>query len=190
MIKSLNNDKKNVVRILAEAFEHNQSVNYIVKQDQLRFQRLIGLMDYAFNVCNAYGKVLVSADGYACALVMLPDKKKFSLRMLFWDLKLIVRVIGIDQLFKILRRESLVKESHPFIEMYYLWFIGVHPLAQNRGYGSELLKELIADAKAMKRPIFLETSVMKNVPWYENFGFRIYHELNLGYKLYFMRMDT
>lgn len=190
MTKSLNNDKKQLLQVLAYAFEHNPSVNYIVKQDQMRFQRLTSLMDYAFKVCSAYGKVLVSADGCACALVMLPDKKMFSLRMLLWDLKLIVSVIGVDQLFKILKRESLIKQSHPFMEMYYLWFIGVHPLAQNQGLGTELLEKLIADARSMNRPIFLETSVLKNITWYEKFGFRIYHELNLGYKLYFMKMDT
>lgn len=190
MIKALDNDKKNVVAILAKAFEHNLSVNYMLKQDHLRFQRLTELMDYAFRVCTAYGKVFVSADGCACALVMLPDKKMCSLSMLLWDLKLIFRVIGVSQLFKIMKRESLVKHSHPIVKMYYLWFIGVHPRAQNLGLGTELLEVLIEDARAMKRPIFLETSVLKNVPWYEKFGFKIYHEINLGYNLYFMKMET
>ncbi|WP_316778723.1 GNAT family N-acetyltransferase [Pedobacter antarcticus] len=190
MTKLQNKDTKQGVRILANAFEHNLSVNHIVKQDHLRSQRLIALMNYTFKVCGAYGKVFISADGCACALVMLPDKKKVSMKMLFWDLKLIVNVIGIDHLFKVLKRETLIRQSRPFMEMYYLWFIGVHPLAQHRGRGTELLEALIADARAMKRPIFLETSVLKNVPWYEKFGFRIYHEINLGYKLYFMKMDT
>lgn len=190
MTKLLKREKEGIVQVLALAFEHNLSVNYMVRQDQMRFQRLTYLMAYALKVSSAYGKVLVSADGSACALVMLPDKKKVSMKMLFWDLKLIVNVIGMDQLVKILKRESLIKQSHPMMEMYYLWFIGVHPLAQHRGMGTELLKALIADARTMKRPIFLETSVLKNVPWYEKFGFRIYHEINLGYKLYFMKMDT
>ncbi|WGQ09895.1 GNAT family N-acetyltransferase [Pedobacter gandavensis] len=184
-------DRKFVQKILADAFEHNLSVNYIIKQDEKRFKRLANLMDYSFKVCSAYGKVLVSQDRKACALVLLPDKKLFSLKMMIWDLKLIFNVIGLKRLSKILRRDRMIKQAQPKMEkMYYLWFIGVDPMAQHQGLGTEMMEELIEDARVMKRPIFLETSVLKNVSWYEHLGFRIYRELDLGYKLYFMKMET
>ncbi|MBB2147337.1 GNAT family N-acetyltransferase [Pedobacter gandavensis] len=184
-------NRKFVQKILADAFEHNLSVNYIIKQDEKRFKRLANLMDYSFKVCSAYGKVLVSQDRKACALVLLPDKKLFSLKMMIWDLKLIFNVIGLKRLSKILRRDRMIKQTQPKMQkMYYLWFIGVDPMAQHQGLGTEMMEELIADARVMKRPIFLETSVLKNVSWYEHLGFRIYHELDLGYKLYFMKMET
>lgn len=191
MTQALNIDRRYVAKILASAFDKNLSVNHIVKQDQMRLKRIPGLMDYAFKVCQTYGKVFVSEDRTACALVLFPDKKLFSLKMMYWDLILIIKVIGLGQLFKIMKRETMIKQAHPKAQkMYYLWFIGVDPLTQQRGMGTKMMNELIADARAMKRPIFLETSVCRNVSWYEHLGFRIYEELDLGYKLYFMKMET
>jgi len=73
--------------------------------------------------------------------------------------------------------------------MYYLWFIGVDPDQQNKGIGSSLIKEVIEEAHSQQRPVYLETSTLKNIPWYEKFGFKIYNELNLGYRLYFMKKE-
>jgi ribosomal protein S18 acetylase RimI-like enzyme len=55
--------------------------------------------------------------------------------------------------------------------------------------GSELMKEIITDATAMNRTICLETSTVKNILWYEKFGFKIYKELDFGYKLYCMKRE-
>lgn len=73
--------------------------------------------------------------------------------------------------------------------MYYLWFIGVDPDFQNTGIGSILLDELVEDSKFKKRPIYLETSTLKNLPWYKKFGFNIYHEADLSYKLFFLNRE-
>ena len=73
--------------------------------------------------------------------------------------------------------------------MYYLWFIGVDPEHQNEGIGSILLDDIIEDSERKRRPIYLETSTVKNLPWYKKFGFQIYHELNLSYKLFFLKRD-
>ena len=70
---------------------------------------------------------------------------------------------------------------------YYLWFIGVHPNAQHKGAGSQLMQEIIRESERISRPLYLETSVVKNVAWYKRFGFGVYHELDLGYTLFFMR---
>ena len=73
--------------------------------------------------------------------------------------------------------------------MYYLWFIGVDPKEQNKGTGSTLLKDVIHQASLKNRSVYLETSTSKNIPWYEKFGFKIYNELDLGYRLYFLKND-
>ncbi|WP_244214270.1 GNAT family N-acetyltransferase [Pedobacter jejuensis] len=73
--------------------------------------------------------------------------------------------------------------------MFYLWFIGVDPVNQNTGIGSELLKEIIEDSRRKAKPIYLETSTLKNLPWYKTFGFKIYNELELSYQLYFLKLE-
>jgi len=189
MIKATYQDKDRVVDILAESFDDNQSVNYIVKQDKKRNQRIKKLMAYSFDICFLYGEVFLNDDKSACALILFPDKKKNNLKSILLDIKLIVSCIGISSIKKAMKRESKIKKLQPEKLMYYLWFIGVDSDKQNMGIGSALIKEVIEEAYSKQRPVYLETSTLKNIPWYEKFGFTIYDELNLGYPLFFMKKE-
>jgi hypothetical protein len=71
-------DKSIILDILTRSFDDNKSVNYVVKQDQNRVDRITKLMDYSFNVCNEFGEVWISDDQQACALILFPDKKRSS----------------------------------------------------------------------------------------------------------------
>ena len=189
MIKATFKDKDKVIDILAKSFDDNQSVNYIVKQDKKRNQRIRKLMAYSFDICYLYGEVFLTDNKSGCALILLPDKKKNNLKSILLDIKLIASCIGISNIKKALNRESKIKEFQTKRLMYYLWFIGVDPIQQNKGIGSALIQEVIAEGNSIQRPVCLETSTLKNIPWYEKFGFQIYNELDLGYPLFFMKKE-
>ena len=146
-------------------------------------------MDYSFEVCHAFGEVFVSEDMKACALVLFPDRKRTSLKSIFLDVKLIFSCIGVGNIKKALSRESKIKSLQSNELMYYLWFIGVDPQYQHAGAGTKLLNEVIKDASVRKRSIYLETSTLRNLPWYKRFGFDIYNELDLGYNLFFLKRE-
>ncbi len=187
MIKANYDEKNLVVEILTKSFEANQSVNYIVKQDGKRLMRIRALMDYSYEICYSFGDVFISADKKACALVTYPDKKKTTLQSVLLDVKLILSCVGIRNIKKTLAREAIISKIQPKELKYYLWFIGVDPEYQNQGIGSDFLKEIIKDSEDKERPIYLETSTIKNLPWYKKFGFNIYYELDLSYKLFFLK---
>ncbi|ASZ09591.1 GNAT family N-acetyltransferase [Chitinophaga pendula] len=184
------NDKNLVVDILTKSFDANQSVNYIIKQDQKRVARIRSLMDYSFEMCSAFGDVFLSDDNKACALIVYPDKKKSTPKSTLLDLKLILQAVGIGNISKTLKREKMINSIQPKIPMSYLWFIGVDPTAQGRRIGSALLQEIIDYSNSNNRPIYLETSTVKNLPWYEKFGFEVYNEQDLTYHLYFFKRDV
>jgi GNAT superfamily N-acetyltransferase len=187
MIRAKYSDKDLVVDILTRSFESNQSVNYIVQQDKERLGRVKYLMDYSFEVCYLFGDVFLSEDKKGCALVLYPDKKKTTFQTVLLDIKLILNTVGLKNIKKTLSREKLIKEIQPKEPMYYLWFIGVDPNYQHTGIGTNLLEEIIKDSEQKKRPIYLETSSLKNLPWYEKFNFNIYNEADLSYKLFFLK---
>ncbi len=189
MKKAKYTDKDLVVSILAKSFENNQSVNYIVKQDAKRLKRIKALMEYSFEVCYLFGDVFISDYNNACALILYADKKKTTIKSILLDVNLILSCVGIENIKKTLARESMIKKIQPKESMYYLWFIGVEPDYQNVGIGSVFLDELIEDSRIKGRPIYLETSTLKNLPWYQKFGFNIYHEADLSYKLFFLRRE-
>lgn len=186
MNKANYGDKNLILEILTESFKHNRSVNYITGASEGNQKRVSALMDYSFEVCYQFGDIYLSDNRNAVALILYPEQKKTNLSTIVLDIKLVLNCIGISNIGKALKRESSIKKLQPKDPMYYLWFIGVHPDKQGKGIGSQLMNELILESQKMKRPIYLETSTLTNIPWYKKFGFNIYNELNLSYKLYFL----
>lgn len=190
MIKGEYKDKELVIDILTRSFDNNLSVNYIVKQDSKRKNRIRSLMEYSFEVCYLFGKVYLSEDRKGCALIVLPEQKKTTLKSIFFDVNLVFSCIGLSNVKKVMDRESKIKKLQPNELMFYLWFIGVDPEDQSKRIGSVLLNNIIEESETENRIICLETSTLKNIPWYQKFGFTIYNELNLGYDLFFLRRDV
>jgi ribosomal protein S18 acetylase RimI-like enzyme len=187
MRRANGNDRPFVVGILTESFNENKSVNYVVRPGKGRKERIKKLMEYSFNVCNAFGEVWISDDKQACALILLPDRKTTSIRTIIWDAKLAISVIGLSRINAVLKRESEIKSFHPQEPICYLWFIGVNPHQQHKGIGSIFIREVIEECERKKRSIYLETSVVQNLSWYQKFGFEIFHSLELSYTLYLLR---
>ena len=189
MIRADYKDKELIVNILARSFDQNKSVNCIVKQDSKRTQRIKKMMEYSFDVCYLFGVIYMSDDKLGCALIVMPDKKRTNLKSILLGAKLAFSCLGLANLNKALIRESKIKKLHPNRLLYYLWFMGVNPSEQNKGIGTILLKDIINESIAMKRPIYLETSTLKNIPWYEKFGFSVYQKLDFGYELFCMKKE-
>lgn len=179
-------DKENVIEILSASFDDNLSINYVVKQGPGREQRIKYLMSYSFDVCLEKGIIYLSNDKTACAMILYSEKKGSILKTIIRDVKLGMYCIGLRNVVKVLKREKYLKKHHPGEPFYYLWFIGVHPDFQNRGLGSAFFNQVLELCDGNSRPVYLETSVLRNLPWYEKYGFRIFKELTLGYKLYLM----
>jgi ribosomal protein S18 acetylase RimI-like enzyme len=180
-------DKPIVLDILTRSFDGNKSVNYVVKQDRNRVDRIRKLMDYSFNVCNEIGEVWLSDDLEACALILFPDKKRLSFRAMLREIKLALSVIGISRVNAVLKREAMIKANHPQEPFVYLWFIGVAPQHQGKGLGCALMQEVIQLSEERKRSIYLETSVEGNLSFYKKLGFEIFRTLKLDYTLYQLR---
>src|SRR5258708_30340950 len=190
MKRAVPSQKATIIDILSKSFEDNKSVNYVVKQDNHREDRIKGLIDYSFDVCYSFGEVWISDDENACALILLPHKKKTTLNAALWDAKLALSVIGLTRVNQVLSRESKIKSFHPKDKFSYLWFIGVSNNFQNKGKGSQLLGDIIRDSDAKGKPIYLETSVEPNIPLYKKHGFEIFQTLDFGYTLYMLRRMT
>jgi ribosomal protein S18 acetylase RimI-like enzyme len=189
MLKAGNEDKDWIIETLTKSFIDNKSVNYIVTQDAERENRIKALMAYSFEMCRLFGEVYVSDDKKACALILFPDYKKTTLKTLLLDAQLAFSAVGLTNISKAMQREAIINKQHPKGPLYYLWFIGVKPSEQGRGIGSKLLQEIINESVSQKRTICLETSTLKNVPWYNKQGFTVYNQLDFGYPLICMKKD-
>ncbi|MBN8836147.1 MAG: GNAT family N-acetyltransferase [Sphingobacteriia bacterium] len=181
-------EKEIIVDILTCSFADNQSINYTIKQDERKEQRIRKLMEYSFDVCSMFGDIFISDDRMGCALVVMPDKKKTTFTSIWLDIKLLFAAVGIANAKRAITREAAINKIHPDEPLYYLWFIGVHPSGQGNGVGSSLLNNVVQEGRNKQRTVCLETSTLKNIPWYEKHGFKIYQELDFGYTLYCMKL--
>lgn len=121
-------------------------------------------------------------------MISVSGKKKRGIKALLMDMNLLF-VLGIRSALKGFRREKLVVKVHPKSKYYYLLFLGVFPEVQGQGIGTRLMTELTINNPDLNQPICLETYLHKNVTFYQKFGFKIYHQMNFGFPLYFMMRD-
>jgi ribosomal protein S18 acetylase RimI-like enzyme len=184
MIKATVKDKELVINMLSRAFENNKSVNYIAGNSCKQIERL---MRYAFEKCFLFGGVLLNEDKSACLLYIDSTRKQVSLPSVFLDLKLVLAVIGLWSIKKVISREKTISQYYPSDPYLYIWFIGVEPTKQGKGHGSHLLYDFITLSKYQGKPVYLETSTVRNVSWYKRLGFEVYAAVELSYKLYFLR---
>lgn len=183
-------DKDLILDILTSAFAENASINYLIPDGGDRIGRIRHLVSYSFELCLLFGKAFVSDNGKGCALIVFPDRKRTTIRTLYLEAKLIGKAIGVGNIIRALRREILLARHQPDHPIYHLWFVGVYPMYQERGTGSVLLSEIMADAKGMGYPVYLETSTLSNLPWYEKFGLSVYGEIQLAYKLFLLSNES
>ena len=189
MIKAQHTDKALIVRILVSSFDDNKSVNYIIRQDYKRGERIKLLMEYSYDLCKLFGDIFITEDKTGCALIMMPDLKKTTFKSILLDAKFAIKCLGVRNIKKAVSREAKIKLAHPKGPLYYLWFIGIEPDKQNMGVGSKLMSEVIEEAKKQSRILCLETSTVKNIPWYEKFGFVIYNQFDFGFTLYCLKKE-
>lgn len=84
----------------------------------------------------------------------------------------ILRAVGCSRLPRVGRTMSRVEAAHPHSPRhYYLFAVGVDPLAQGQGLSTPLLRAHLAKADAEGMPCYLENSNPSNTPIYEKLGF-------------------
>lgn len=181
--------RQQVIDILTPAFAENKSVNYVVKNDRRKEARIRALMAYSFDMCHTFGEVWLSDDFQACALLLFPEQKKTRLKTIMWDARLAVRGFGLERVGRVLKRESRIKQHHPTSGYVYLWFVAVAPGQQGKGLGNALMQKVLRRYDAQQLPLYLETSTLRNLPWYEQLGFEIYNELDFSFALYMLRRE-
>ncbi len=182
--------EQKVISILSDAFDGNLSCNHAIIQDKQRKRRLYKLIEYSLEISKLKGELYLNESQTAAALLTYSFKKVNFFNQALLNLKLIANSVGLLGINKVLSREKYIKSYHPKTDYIYLWFIGTDTSSRKKGDGSKLLNEIITKANQLQIPIYLETSMKENLPFYRNNGFEIYHEKEIDksrFVTYFIR---
>jgi GNAT superfamily N-acetyltransferase len=191
MIQAGKIHKQIAIDILSECFENNKTINWIVKQDSKRRERIRDLIGYSFETCLESGLIYLTDNHAGVIICSMSHDKLPVLEEAYLTLQFVLKVTGIDGIAKALKREHYIKQFHPQDgEFIYIWFIGLRKGEQGKGVGSGMLQEIIKKSNAGNLPIYLETSTERNLTFYKKHGFEVYHVSEteiFGYELYFLR---
>lgn len=69
---------------------------------------------------------------------------------------------------------------HPQEPHWYIPLIGVDPVFQGRGYGTQLMRQGLVACDRDQQPAYLEATSPANRPFYERHGFRVLGEIRSG----------
>lgn len=172
-------DLDTVAATLADAFDDDPWINWIVRQDHQR-QDAIGRM-FRFLAANTFipqGHTYLLGDGQGAAMWAPPggpiDVNTGVMLRSFPDT---FRMTGWRRFLPMLRTASLMSKHHPKTPHWYLMAIGARQGQQGQGLGSRLMEEITAVCDRNGVPAYLENSKERNLPFYERHGFRVQREI-------------
>ena len=193
MIKASYNDKEIVTDILVSAFKHydkGNSINLVVKQDKKRIKRMRVLMSYLFERAMLFGEVYLTDNKKGCLLLKYPHHEKTTLKTIGLDIKLALKCIGIERVYKVLQRQHIAHKNYPKEKHIRPIILGVKQEEIGKGNAARLMLELMQQFKDNDLPVVIDTATEKNVRLYKKLGFKIISkEESLGFPIYFLRLN-
>lgn len=181
MKKALISDKAKVVKIICESFDKNPHVNYIIKNDSKRNQRMAALAEYAFEFAMRRNGVNLTDDGLGVAIIFQYDKVKINLYEYWLQLGLVFKAFSIFRALKVNKLEELVKNNRAKdVDFLYLWFFGVADEGLGTNDGRDLMNYIFNLSYEQNLPIYLETTIKRNNLIYKRFGLEDYKILDTG----------
>lgn len=167
-------------QLLGKAFQNDPLMVYLTPDASRRRRLLPALFGVVARYCLRYGTIYTTPDldGVACCLP--PGQTMPTIgRMLRSSLRGAPVQLGLSGLVRFLHASKYMDEAHEQTMAgahWYLWVLGVDPQQQGHGFGGKLVQMLLQQAREQNLPCYLETENPRNVPFYQQHGFRLKSE--------------
>lgn len=168
-----------VIETLAQAFQTDPALSWIVPEEQRRMAALRGLFRSTVPADAKAGVVTQSAANESAALWRAPGQADSSLGEFLATMLPMLATFG-TALPRALTVSNGITAHRPKGAYWYLHYIGVRPAHQGKGFGGRLIRERIDVADAAGLPCWLETATPENVGLYQRFGFVIENEWDVS----------
>jgi GNAT superfamily N-acetyltransferase len=171
-------DSDGLAGILSQAFLFDPIMTYAFLDDEDVRGAFIKLVySRVIRYALLYGEVLTTESVDGGAIFLSPGNEIFSLWRAFrTGMFSLPFELGWENLRRFMATLEAAEEGHKYCmheQHWYLWVIGVHPSKQGKGIGSALMDPILSRADVDGLPCYLETSNERNLPIYENKGFKV-----------------
>jgi GNAT superfamily N-acetyltransferase len=170
--------------ILSKAFRNYPLFTHVLPDAASRADQLTHLCRFLLRLGMAKGMVVAPSAALEGVSIWFPsdgfpnsamDAVKAGLLSLFLhvDLKAVRRFIEIGRI-KGRTRLGIISGPYWLCDM-----IGVDPLQQGRGAGRHMIEAQLNRLEQLSLPCYLETSEIRNVAYYEKYGFDLIHQCKI-----------
>jgi GNAT superfamily N-acetyltransferase len=169
-------EQDHVIATIALAFSSDPAGRYLYPDPHqffshfLEFVRIFG--GKAFEHDTAY-----YVDGFTGAALWYPPDVHPDEDAL---ISLLLRTVPEnmqEEMFAVFQKQA---SYHPAEPHWYLPLIGVDPAHQGKGYGSALLKHVLANCDRSGQVAYLESTSPESVRLYERHGFKVLAKIQIG----------
>jgi GNAT superfamily N-acetyltransferase len=155
---------------LTAAFVDDPLMAWIFEDEATRPSQLLRWWSWMLDHRPGHARVLATPDHRSAALWYGPDPVDEDAQRDFPAL--LVELVGESLAYKKLRGLSVIPVAHPHHERHwYLAAVGTRPEVQGQGSASRVLAPVLDEADAHGIGTYLESSNVRNVPFYERLGF-------------------
>ena len=182
MILAKRKDKKYVIDMLENSMKHNPTL--VEYSRTIRGKSNIRpILEYAFHYSFVREGIYLS-DDRQCVGFFNHSKNKFSLIVLYYQVKLVLFGLKLKKLRAIFSHMKKIRSFKPRDTAYYhFWFLGSTPNSTMIATRDFLLG-LLDFAKSQNLPVFAETTIPKNKVVFNRYGMKVYETVeNEDFKL-------
>lgn len=180
MVPATQKDKATVISIISDCFWDNPGVNFIIGKKRNKSKRLKALAEYAFDYAFYRKGIFLTKNAKGLAICYLYNIKPKKLYDIWLKAKLVTRAIGWIRILKVIAHTKRINDKRPANGDYlYFWFMGVSKEGRgNIKTAIEIMDYIFNLSNSLKKIVYAETSVAKNMNIYKQLGFQTYTELN------------
>jgi ribosomal protein S18 acetylase RimI-like enzyme len=165
---------------LTDAFSADPMMAWIYPDVATRTEMLRPFMRLALDVTFPHGHVYSVANNGAAALWSPPDVDLFDDVAVGKMFTLLGEQLG-DRAAEIGGGLMQISTEHPHDQPhFYLFVLGTATANQSKGLGSKLMAEILDRCDRQGLGAYLESSNIRNVPFYERHGFKVLNEVKLS----------
>lgn len=155
---------------LAQAFLADPLMAWIFDDVSTRPALLLHWWQWMLDHLPGHAELLATADDRSAALWYGPDPTDDDAQRDF--VAMLTELIGEVRAHEKMRGLSVIPLAHPHnVRHWYLAAVGTRPYAQGHGSGVRVLAPVLARADAEQVGVYLESSNVRNVSFYERLGF-------------------
>jgi len=170
--------------MLVEAFFNDAKLTLVFPDENTRREQGRSLFAFHLRYGLNYGRVFATSPNLEGVAVWLPSDRS---EVTFWRAMRSGGMTLQKQLSKDAMRRLLAfadqidsyHKKHVPGRHCYLFFIGVDPRVQGRGYGGKLIRPVLLEMDQNRMDCYLNTQNEQNIGLYEHFGFEVLEQVRL-----------